>query len=155
MKKKLLLSGIVVGVMVTSFLIGGQMVSARAKEKNTAVIGVHKTIEQVNDKAKKQVEPVAPEVKAETKVENVVTQTKAAQPIVQQTPKQPTKNYVDCNGSGNCNGVNCQSAECPYLTPANNYHNTNHNNKQNANQGNHHDRNEQYHRGERNQYHNR
>ena len=47
---------------------------------------------------------------------------------------------VDCYGSGNCNGVNCQNVDCPYLygytNDANNWY-THHNKEKHQYRGGH------------------
>lgn len=168
MKKKILLSGLAFGIVIAILLFTGQSMKAQSDTANKDSSDIDKTVEKMVSKENKDIQPAA-DATIETET---VTQVDNQSEVVQQLQTQPTTNYVNCNGSGNCGGINCQNADCPYLTQNSTNPNCNGsgdcggyncqssncpyitqtNNNQNTNQGTHHGDKNQHHSGEGNQH---
>lgn len=168
MKKKLLLSSLALGIVIAILLFTGQSMKAQSETITKDSSKIDKTVEKIVPKDNKAIEPTT-NATIETKT---VTQVDNQSESTQQEQTQSTTNYINCNGSGNCGGVNCQNADCPYLTQNSANPNCNGsgdccgyncqspdcpyltqtNNNQNTNQGTHHGNKNQHHDGEGNQH---
>ena len=139
MKKKILLSSLALGIVIAILMFTGQSMKAQSEATNKKPSEIDKTVEKVSKENK------VVEASADATIETeTVTQVDNQSEVVQQVQNQPTTNYINCNGSGECGGYNCQSSNCPYVTQQNN--------NQNTNQGTHHGDKNQHHSGERNQH---
>lgn len=140
MKKKLFLFGITFSMITIMLLIITQPANAKTnpiqKDGFTNTYKIVENPKQVN-KSNEITTPI------EEKKPIVTTNTSGNTPsndqvvqteTIQQTQVQPIVNAnINCNGSGNCDGINCQSLNCPYKTQVNNNQNTNYNHPHNQN----------------------